>query len=149
MRQRLIPSILLTLVLGVFIRPAAAEHPALSGVWQLDVAASNFGSMPRPKSAVLTISNSPHKTLHVMVVMEGPHQERTVDSEWRIDDQYHPVEGSGGEVLAKWDGSVLVGKRLTDNGMEETRFRLGPDTGRLTQTIQSGTNVTTLIWRRQ
>jgi hypothetical protein len=129
---------------------AVAEHPVLSGTWQLDVAASNFGSMPVPGSAVLTISNGSHKILHVMVAMAGPHQERTEESEWKIDDHYHPIDGGGGgEILAKWAGPILIGKRRTDRGMEETRFRLAPGGESLTESIVSGTNVTTLIWRRR
>jgi hypothetical protein len=150
MTKQSIPCILFTLTLGIFVRPAAAEHPALTGVWQLDVAASAFGAMPPLSSAVLTISTNPHKILHVMVVTQSPHQQRTEDSEWKIDDHYHPVDGSSsGEVLAKWQGDVLVGKRLTDGRMEETRFHLGPGGERLTESIESGTNMTTLIWRRQ
>jgi hypothetical protein len=85
-----------------------------------------------------------------MEVIKEPQQQRTVDNEWKIDDHYHPVDGSGGgEVLVKWQGDVLVGKRQTDNGLEETRFRLAPGGESLTESIVSGSNVTTLIWRRQ
>jgi hypothetical protein len=149
MRQRLIQCTLFTLAIGILAGVAAAEHPAITGVWQLDLAASNFGNMPPLSSATLTITSSPHKTLHVMEVIVAPRQERTVESEWRIDDHYHPVDGSGGEILAKWQGDVLIGKRVTDSGTQETRFRLGPGGESLTESIESGTNVTTLIWRRQ
>jgi hypothetical protein len=148
MIPRLTPCILFTLAITLSI--GAAEHPALSGTWQLDLAASHFGSMPPPGSAVLTISSGPHKIIHVTVAMNVSHQERTEESEWRVDDHYHPVEGSGGgEVLAKWESGVLIGKRLTERGMEETRFRLAPGGESLTESIESGGNVTTLIWRRQ
>ena len=150
MTRNPIPYILFTLTLAIFIRPAAAEHPALTGVWQLDVAASAFGAMPPLSSAVLTISTNPHKILRVMTVTQSPRQQRTEDSEWKIDDHYHPVDGSSsGETLAKWQGDVLVGKHLTDGRMEETRFLLSPGGESLTESIQSGTNITTLIWRRQ
>ena len=105
--------------------------------------------MPPLSSAVLTIANSPHKMLHMTEVMQAPREQRTVESEWKIDDHYHPVDGSGGEILAKWQGDVLIGKRQTERGMVETRFRLGPGGESLTESIESGPNVTTLIWRRQ
>jgi hypothetical protein len=141
---------LFTLAMAITIRPAAAEHPVITGVWQLDVGASNFGNMAPLSSAVLTITNSPHKTIHVMEVILQPHQQRTLESEWRVDDHYHPIDGSSsGEILAKWQGDMLVGKHQTDRGMEETRFGLAPGGQSLTETIVSGTNVTTLVWRRQ
>jgi hypothetical protein len=82
--------------------------------------------------------------------LKAPGNERTIETDWKIDDKYHPVDGAvSGEVLAKWDGSMLIGKRLTTAGIEETRFLLGPDGATLTESIQSGANVTTLIWRRR
>ena len=129
---------------------AAADHAELTGTWQLDVAESSFGAMPSPGSGVLSISTSSHKTLHIVEFLHSPSSERTVESDWKIDDKYHPVEGAGpGEVLAKWDGSMLVGRKLTEAGIEETRFSLGPDGVTLTESIQSGANAATLVWRRQ
>lgn len=127
-----------------------AEHPVLSGTWELDLSASDFGGTPTPASGHLTISSLAHKVLHVTQSIESPHQQRTEESEWKIDDRYHPVEGSGGgELLAKWEGAVLLGKRQTKTGVEEIRFRLGPGGESLTESIESGANVTTLIWRRR
>jgi len=149
MIQELTHCVLFTLA-AAFVQPTFAEHPAISGTWELDVAASSFGSTSQPDSGVLAISTGPHKTLHVMVSMEGSHQEHTVESDWRVDDRYHPVAGgTGGELLAKWEGPILTGKRQTETGIEETRFRLGPGGESLTESIVSGTNVTTLIWRRR
>ena len=80
----------------------------------------------------------------------GPISELTQDSEWKIDDRYHPINGSGGgELLAKWENGVLVGKRQSKNGVEEISFRLAPGGEMLTESIETGANVITLIWRRQ
>ncbi len=105
--------------------------------------------MTPPDSGVLAITTSPHNTIHITLSTKGPRQERTVESEWKIDDRYHPVNDGEGEVLAKWDGSTLIGKRRTETGVEETRFHLGPGGEEMTEWIQSGTSVITLIWRRQ
>jgi hypothetical protein len=147
MTRRLIQCALLALI---FSSLALAEHPELSGTWQLDVAASSFGAMPSPQSGVLAISTGPHKIFHMATFFQSPDKERTIETDWKIDNRYHPVEGAAsGEVLAKWDGSMLIGRRLTEGGIEETRFRLGPGGDSLTETIQSGTNVSTLTWRRR
>ncbi len=129
---------------------AAANHPELSGAWRLDVSASTFGSMPPVNYGELRISASPHKILHIAVVTKGGNLERTVEDDWKIDDKYHPVDGPpSGEVLAKWEGSILLGKRRTDSGFEEIRFRLGPDGYSLTESIDASGKTTTLIWRRE
>ena len=87
---------------------------------------------------------------HIVVSTKGSHQERTVESEWKVDDRYHPVEGdSSGEVLAKWEGAVLIGRRVTETGIEETRFTLEPGSATLTESIQFGANVTILVWRHK
>jgi hypothetical protein len=149
-----IQTTLLSLAAMVFVQSAFCEHPDLSGSWQLDVAASTFGNLPRPDSGFLAIGTGAHKMLHMQVVMYGPVAtgkiERTVESDWKIDDKYHPVVGGEpGEVLAKWDGSVLLGVRQTDAGPEETRLVLTVGEGTLMETIQSSQGTATLIWRRR
>ena len=133
------------------VYPALAEHPDFSGRWQLDTAVSRFGTMAPAESGNLVISMGSHKLIDMSMSTKASHQERTVDAQWKIDDHFHPVTGdASGEVLAKWDGSVLVGKRLTPAGtVEETRFRLESDGTTLTEMIQNGLNVTMLVWRRQ
>lgn len=150
MARNFIKHFLITLAAGAVIQLIAADRPALSGTWHLDVEDSRFGAMPPIESGVLVISTSPHKMFHLTVSTKSAHAERTVEDDWKIDDHYHPVDGpSSGEVLAKWEGSVLLGKRHTDAGLEEIRFRLSPDGGSLTECIVTGANTTTLIWRRQ
>ena len=135
---------------AVLAQPALCEHPDLTGTWQLDVAASSFGMMPRPDAAVLTISTSSHKMLHMEMITRGPHDQRTVDTDWKVDDRFHPVVGDeSGAALAKWEGSSLVGKRDTGTGFEEMRIMPGPGGATLTQVIQSTHGLTTLVWRRQ
>lgn len=129
---------------------ALAEHPLLSGNWKLDLAASDFGNAPAPTSGQLAISASAHKTIHVTQSLQGAHDQRTEESEWKIDDHYHPIQGNGGgELLAKWEGQVLIGKRQMKTGVEEIRFSLAPGGESLTESIESGGNVTTLIWHRE
>jgi hypothetical protein len=145
-----VQSILLGLAAAFLIQPVFGEHPNLSGSWQLDVAASMFGAKPIPQSGYLNISTGRHKMLHMELVMRDAHGERTVDNDWKIDDKYHPIVGDeSGEVLAKWDGSVLLGKHHTEGGMEEIRMVAGSDGFTLTESIQSPSGTTTLIWRRR
>jgi hypothetical protein len=151
MIRRTFQGVLFTLFAGLCTYPALAEHPELTGSWRLDVAASRFADMTPAESGVLAISMGSHKLINISVTTKSSHQERTVDSQWKIDDHFHPIAGDGsGEVLAKWEGSVLTGKRLTPSGTtEEIRFRLEPGGTTLTESIQNGLNVATLVWRRQ
>ena len=149
MTRRLIYGLFFTLATGLFMHLAAAEHPELTGTWRLDVAGSRFGAMPPLVSGVLTISTGSHKIMNITVSTKGQHLERTVETQWKIDDRYHPIDGdTSGEVLAKWEGSILTGKHLTEAGVEEIRFRREPDARTLTETIESAGNLTTLVWRR-
>lgn len=88
--------------------------------------------------------------LHMEVMLKGPRGEQTVARDFKLDNRYHPEVGDeSGELLAKWDGSVLVGIRQTDAGPEETRLIPGADGLTLTQSIQSDQGLITRIWRRQ
>lgn len=130
---------------------AFADHPDLTGRWQLDAAASDFAGTPPATSGQMTITSSPHKILHFNVSTQGAISKVTQESEWRIGDRYHPViGGEGGELMAKWDNGILVGRRQLKNRVEEIRFRLAPGGESLTESIgtPNGT-VLTLIWRRE
>lgn len=138
----------------MFIRPAFCEHPDLSGSWQLDVAASLFNGTPPPQAASMTIRTGPHKVLHFARVVkdrgDNAAVERTIESDWKLDNKYHPVNGGeSGEVLAKWDGSVLLGKRETSAGPEDIRLVLNAGGSSMTETIASPSGNSTLIWRRR
>ena len=153
MRRRLIHSFLLTLVAGggFILHLSAADHRSFSGVWALDVEASRFAAgVPPVDAGVLKISQPEHKLLRLTVSTSSGRAKKIIEDTWKLDDRYHPISGPvPGEVLAKWEGGILVGKKQTVAGVEEIRFRLTPDSESLTESIASGTNVTTLIWRRQ
>jgi hypothetical protein len=147
---RTIQTTLFALAAAIFIHPAYCEHPDLSGTWQLDVAASTVGAMPAPQSGVLIISTGSHKMLHMAVTLKDSRTERTTERDMKIDNKYHPVVGDeSGEILAKWDGSVLLGKRQTATGPEEIRLVSNPADGSLVETIQSSLGTTTLVWRKR
>ena len=134
----------------VFVLPAFCEHQEFLGTWQLDAAKSTFGPMAPFDSAVLTVDIGSHKRLHMQVVAKGSHLERTVDMDWKVDDRFHPVVGDEpGALLAKWEGSALVGTRDTEGGMETIRMMPSPDGTSLVETIQSSRGLTTLFWRRR
>jgi hypothetical protein len=151
MHRGFIKTFLLTLAAGTFIfHLSAAGRPSLSGTWHLDLEASRFGNMPPIEAGVLTISMPHSKLLHLALSTKNENSEKTVEDTWRIDDRYHPIDGpTSGEVLAKWEGAILLGKKQTVAGIEEIRFRLGPDNESLTESIAAGSSITTLIWRRQ
>ena len=129
----------------------AADHRSFSGSWALDVEASRFGAGVAPVEAgVLKISMPEHRLLRLTVSTSSGRAEKITQDTWKVDDRYHPISGPvPGEVLAKWEDGILVGKKQTVAGVQEIRFRLTPDCESLTESIASGSNVTTLIWRRQ
>ena len=150
MKRGFIQYFIFLLAVGTFIiNLCAAGRPSFSGTWHLDPAASRFGNMPPIEAGVLTISMPGHKMLHLALSTKNANSEKTIEDTWRIDDRYHPIDGpTSGEVLAKWEGSILLGKKQTVAGLEEIRFRLGPDSESLTESIDTGNSITTLIWRR-
>jgi hypothetical protein len=153
LRRRILHS-LIGLAPWLLMPAAFCEHPNLTGSWQLDVASSSFGNMAVPDSGFMTISTGPHKMFHMEVVMKSAGQtgnvERSVDSDWKVDNKYHPViGGDSGEVLAKWEGSVLTGKRQTATGLEEIRLVPAAGSELLRQSIQSAQGTRILIWRRR
>ena|ERR1041385_7924235 len=151
-----IPRIIQVTLLGaaamVFAQPVFCQHPDLTGTYRLDVAASTFGSMPLPDSGTMTISNESHKRMRIELVLKDAQGEHSTEAEWKTDDRFHPVVGSdSGSVLAKWNGPVLTGKRVTQGSVDE--FQLVPGTGEggstLIEHIQSSQGNMTLVWRRQ
>jgi len=141
---------LFSLAAVLCVQPAICEHPDLSGSWQLDVATSTFGTMALPASGVLNITAGARKTLHIQLVLKGAQGERTTETDWKTDDRFHPVVGDEpGTLLAKWDGSVLVGRRHTDAGMEEIHMAVGADGVTMIQSIQSTQGNSTLVWKRR
>jgi len=153
--RQTLQTILFSLTACLAVQPAFCEHPDLSGSWQLDVAASVFGGAPAPESGLLTISTGPHKMFHMARTIKAPSDkgtlERTTESDWKVDNKYHPVIGDGesGEVRAKWDGAVLLGTRQTSTGPEQIRIIADSGRGTMTESIQSAQGTKTLIWRRR
>ena len=150
MIPRIVQTTLLGLAAAVLVQPAFCEHPDLSGSWQLDATASTMGPARQFDGGMLTISTGSHKMLHMAVMLKGPHGDLTVERDFKLDNKYHPEVGDeSGEVLAKWEGSVLLGIRQTDAGPEEIRLIPAADGQTLTESIQSSQGLVTRIWRRQ
>ena len=149
--SQIVKTTVLSLGIVLFVTPAFCERPDLSGTWQLDVQASTFGTMAIPESGMMTISTGSHRMLHMAVVVRGHGDsgkvERTVESDWKIDNRFHPDEA--GAILAKWDGPVLIGRRLTGDGIEEIRLVSGTGSYTLTESIQSPRGTIIRIWRRR
>ena len=150
MIQRIVQVSLLGLAAFAYVQPAFCQRPDLNGNFALDASASTLGTERQFDSGFLTISTGPHKMLHLEVMLKGPRGEQTVDRDFKVDNKYHPEVGDlSGEVLARWDGAVLLGIRQTDAGPEEIRLILGADGQTLTESIQSSQGLITRIWRRR
>jgi hypothetical protein len=134
-----------------------ASRPDLYGTWKLDAASSQWGPLAATQGAIFagTLSiEKHHKTLHMALTVKFDHGDRTDEMDWRVDDKYHPVNGpASGEILAKWEGAVLVGERENTNSHDSIRFRASEDGSVLTETVHhkgsDGTWDSTLMWKKQ
>ena len=98
-----------------------ASHPSSVGTWQLDVARSNFGPEPPPKSVTLTIlTDTPQAcSWRVDAVDENG---AAISYSWSgpQDGSLHPVKDAKGETMGQeslkldTDGALL--RHGTDNG---------------------------------
>jgi hypothetical protein len=148
MRFLLLPFTLVTTLLC--LPPLfSAERSDIAGVWQLDAGSAPLIDGKQITSGMLTIQYD-HKNIEMSESMVFSNGDRTADRNWKIDNHYHPVLGSGsGQVLAKWEGLTLTADHEMDGRHEIYRLALSPDARVLTETIRRPDGSShVLIWKR-
>jgi hypothetical protein len=99
----------LTLVLlACGVVASAFAKPNFGGEWQLNIAKSNFGEMPAPKSRTDKITHA-DPDLKVAVSMSGSQGDFSFDLNYLTDGKETTAEFGGNPMksIAKWDGDTL------------------------------------------
>jgi len=160
---------MLSLSLAVFSAVAACAQvppPNLTGKWKLNVAKSEFGSIPGPDSRTDEIVQNGQE-IKQSVASEGPQGKQDYTLSLTADGKERPVPADSSmahigqltmqKVAASWDGSTLAvaeSMRFQDTDVQVTnRYDLSPDGAVLTITSHvassMGEMVRKLVFDRQ
>jgi len=115
--------VLPVLLLAFGASSAFAQTNALKkstvGTWKLDVARSDFGSNPAPKSLTLTIlKDAVESTSYQVTVVDDKDQSISYSWTGPMDGSMHPVKGPNGEELAQESLRVDADGALLRHGVE-------------------------------
>ena len=134
----------------------AADTPDLSGNWQLNLGKSKLSrEMGKPDSMGLIVTPKGSGFHSVQTTVDGMVGASSIEGDWYLDGQYHPVGQSKMTQMSKWDGKVLYAERKSFDGsvMETIRLTISPDGKTATEQVASkspnGTVNTTLIWNKK
>lgn len=133
---------------------AAHTHVPTPSVWKLDVAASDFGGAPAPKSEILTQyidTEQRSKYSDVLVDADG----KTTRSSWDgpYDGTFKPIKGMPGVTQAMNTADDSIHTRMPDGSTQDGIFFLSDDkkTVTLKGTIKDKTGKVinqTILYRR-
>ena len=131
------------------------KKPDFTGNWELNVAKSRFGNMPKPTRMTLK-SEQKGEVLHASQTTYDQQGSRTVEGDWFLDGKEHPVvEFGGGKSVTKWSGSTLFNEKKSNDGqyLQTGRLSLSRDGKIATEKIHTknpnGTNDSTLVWDKK
>jgi len=137
----------LPLVLLAFgVSSAFAQTNALKtstvGTWKLDVARSDFGGSPAPKSLTLTIlKDTVEATSYQVSVVDDKDQSMSYSWTGPMDGTMHPVKGPNGEELAQEslrvdsDGALLRHGVEAGGGSFDSRATMSDDGNTITDVV--------------
>ncbi len=133
----------------------AADKPDFTGYWELNVAKSKFGNMPKPTRMALSAVRDGDRLKAEQTTWDGEgHQ--TVTGTWYLDGKDRPVEAAS-QFMEKiwWQGDVLVDeKRSLDRTFtERVLMKLSRDGKTATEVVivksPNGNNTETLVWEKR
>jgi hypothetical protein len=134
----------------------AAEHPDLSGKWELNIQKSTFSKKDySPSGMHLVVTRTSGGFHSKLTTADGMSGGTVTEGDWFLDGKSHPIAGTRWSQVSKWDGNVLVAdKRSAENNYEEhMRLTVSPDgkqvTEQLTVKNSEGTHTSKLIWDRE
>jgi hypothetical protein len=117
----------------------AAAKPNFSGDWQLNLAKSNYGSMPPPTSMMRTITHA-DPSLEIVDDRNGPGRSGVSSRKYLTSGQTTNFEVNGAPVegLAVWDGnSLVVTTTVSSVGLVfKDKMSLSADGKQLTSDVQ-------------
>ena len=133
----------------------AADHPDLSGKWELNTQKSTFSKKNyNPVAMRLEVTRLGDGFHSKLTTVDGMHGESVTEGDWFLDGVTHPIPGSKWTQTSKWEGNVLVALKKSPEGYEErTRLTLSPDGKQATENLfvknSEGSSSRTLIWDRK
>lgn len=114
-----LPVLLLALGVSSAFAQANAMKKSTVGTWTLDLAHSDFGSEPAPKSLTLTIlTDTAESTSYQVTVVDAKDQSISYAWSGPMDGSMHPVKGPNGEEFAQESLRVDADGALLRHGVE-------------------------------
>ena len=129
---------------------ASADRTSLAGTWVLDTGHST-GSIPQ--YSALSVGQNSHWFRSAELDKDSG-AERTIESECKIDNRFHPVSGGdGGSIRCKWEGEALLSEKHWNNAqnrrISRTKITSGGDLVQDIHTVgPEGETDTHLVWKR-
>ncbi len=134
---------------------ANEKKPDFTGDWELNIAKSNFGKMPKPSRMTLK-SEYKGDVMHATETTYDQEGHRTVAGDWFLDGKEHPLAEFGpGKSVTKWVGDTLVNERRSDNGhyRQSDRLSLSKDGKVATERVHTknpnAENNSVLVWEKR
>ncbi len=145
---------------GLFLVAAlslvAADHPDLSGRWELNVEKSTFSKKNyNPVGMSLEVTRQGDGFHSKLTTSDGSTGSDVTEGDWFLDGKSHPIPGSKWNQASKWEGNVLVAdKKSTEDPYEEhMRLTVSADGKQATEKLSvknsAGSNSSILIWDRK
>ena len=145
----------LSIAFSAFLACAASTSD-LSGNWQLNLRKSKLSKeMGKPDSMSLVVAPKGAGYHSVQTTVDGMVGSASIEGDWYLDGQYHPIGESKMTQMSKWDGKVLYAEKKASDGstMEIIRLTISPDGKTATEQVSSkspsGTVNTTLVWDKK
>lgn len=150
---RFLGPLFLSLLSGTMV--FAATKPDFTGIWELDVKSSDFGSLPKPARMTIqsTMQGDAMRSVQTTYVEQ---ESQTAEFVWYLDGKRHssdkPVPGYS---VTRWEDTTLMSTRQSHDGAykETIRMSLSQDGKTATETVEtknpSGTNKEKLVWHRK
>jgi len=132
----------------------AASKPDFTGVWELDLKKSDFGTAPKPArmTVVSTMEGEMMKSVQTTYLAQDT---QTAEFTWYVDGKRHrtdkPVPGFS---VTHWEDTMLVSERQSNDGAykQTIKMTLSDDGATALETVEtqnpSGRNKAKLVFHR-
>ena len=122
----------------VVVSALAQNKQSLVGTWKIDIAQSDFGSDPTPKSATLIIlKDTPKMASYRLVIVDDKGKSSAYSWSGPQDGSTHPFMENGKNVSKESqkraeDGSLLIHSEDPDGTLNDVRSRVSDDGNTIT-----------------
>jgi hypothetical protein len=112
---------------SIVVASAGAQTPSLSGTWKLNLAKSNYGTEPPPKSLTVTITIQEPKIRMAVDGISSNDKEQKFEMELTTDGKPVINEKNDTSDSAQWDGATLMLEHNRQNYTLTRRITLSDD----------------------